>query len=89
MSEMVFCQSCGMPLHKEDDYGTNNDGSKNMEYCVYCYKDGAFTQNVTMDEMIDISLKYMSEMYKTDPNYNEQDALNKMKSFFPKLKRWQ
>jgi hypothetical protein len=22
--------------------GTNSDGSKNTEYCSYCYKDGAF-----------------------------------------------
>jgi len=41
-----------------------------------------------MDKMIDISLKHMRELFKNDPTYNEQDALNNMKSFFPKLKRW-
>ena len=37
------CQSCGMPL-KEDPKGgsTNADGTKNLEYCSYCYNDGAF-----------------------------------------------
>ena len=34
-----FCQSCGMPL-TEDVLGTNADGSKNEDYCMYCYKDG-------------------------------------------------
>ncbi|MDR1096440.1 MAG: zinc ribbon domain-containing protein, partial [Spirochaetaceae bacterium] len=41
---MVFCQSCGMPLSKDEDFGTNTDGSKNNDYCAYCYKDGKFTQ---------------------------------------------
>lgn len=37
---------------------------------------------------IDISLKHMRELFKNDPNFNEQDAVDNMKSFFPKLKRW-
>ena len=84
----LFCESCGMPLDKEEVIGTNKDGSKNQDYCVYCYKDGAFTVDVTMDEMIEISLNHMRELFKDDPSFNEQEALDKMKSFFPKLKRW-
>ena len=84
----IFCESCGMPLDKEEVIGTNKDGSKNQDYCVYCYKDGAFTVDVTMDEMIDISLNHMRELFKDDTSFNEQEALDKMKSFFPKLKRW-
>ena len=34
--EMKFCQSCGMPLN-DQVLGTNDDGSKNEEYCMYCY----------------------------------------------------
>ena len=37
-----FCQSCGMPLTKDDDCGTNADGSRNYDYCQYCFKDGRF-----------------------------------------------
>ncbi|MBO6082186.1 MAG: zinc ribbon domain-containing protein, partial [Bacteroidales bacterium] len=40
-NDMKFCQSCGMPLTK-DVFGTNADGSKNEDYCMYCYKDGKF-----------------------------------------------
>ena len=36
---MKFCQSCGMPL-TDQLLGTNADGSKNEDYCIYCYKDG-------------------------------------------------
>ena len=35
---MKFCQSCGMPLQAEDQWGTNADGSLNEEYCCYCYQ---------------------------------------------------
>ena len=44
--EMKFCQSCGMPL-TEEVLGTNADGSKNEDYCMYCYKDGKFLQECT------------------------------------------
>lgn len=37
--EQKFCQSCGMPL-TEEILGTNADGIKNEDYCIYCYKDG-------------------------------------------------
>ncbi len=37
MEEKKFCQSCGMPL-VEEILGTNADGSKNEDYCVYCYR---------------------------------------------------
>ena len=50
--EMKFCQSCGMPL--TDDYkGTNADGSRNEDYCNYCYMDGRFMQDMTMEQMIE------------------------------------
>ena len=41
--EQKFCQSCGMPL-TEEILGTNADGTKNEDYCIYCYKDGKFLQ---------------------------------------------
>lgn len=86
--DKLFCESCGMPLENEEVIGTNKDGGKNQDYCIYCYKDGDFTADVTMEEMIDISLKHMKELFKDDPNFNEEEALSKMQSFFPKLKRW-
>ena len=41
----IYCQSCGMPLVSDTDYGTNQDGSKNNEYCAFCFKDGKFTHD--------------------------------------------
>ena len=38
------CQSCGMPMKKDPGHGgTEADGSKRLDYCSYCYQDGAFT----------------------------------------------
>ena len=63
--EMKFCQSCGMPL-TDDVLGTNADGSKNEEYCMYCYKDGAFTGDFTMEEMADFCAQFVDEFNKNN-----------------------
>jgi hypothetical protein len=40
--EEMYCQSCGMPLVKAEDFATNKDGTPMSEYCIYCFKDGDF-----------------------------------------------
>lgn len=55
MTEMTYCQSCGMPL-TEGTHGTEHDGAKSSEYCLYCYKHGAFVDDLTMEDMITISI---------------------------------
>jgi hypothetical protein len=60
--ENKFCQSCGMPMKKDPQHGgTNQDGSRNLKYCSYCYQDGAFTFNGTVDEMQEFCKKKMIE----------------------------
>lgn len=45
------CQSCGMPMKSDPQGGGSNaDGSKNMNYCSYCYQDGNFTFEGSMKE---------------------------------------
>lgn len=50
------CQSCGMPLNKDEKGGgTNADGSKSTMYCSKCYENGAFINpNITVSEMQDL-----------------------------------
>jgi len=47
------CQSCGMPLSKDEKGGgTNADGSKSEMYCSHCYEGGKFTlPDITADGM--------------------------------------
>ncbi len=50
-----FCQSCGMPLAKPEDFGTSRGGSRAEDYCHFCYADGAFINpEMTLPEMTDI-----------------------------------
>ena len=90
MSEMIFCQSCGMPLENEDVKGTNADGSKSNDYCIHCYQAGAFTQDLSMDEMIELNLTYLDEWNKSSGrNLTVDEARAELKMFMPTLKRWQ
>ena len=83
-----FCQSCGMPL-TDELLGTNTDGSKNEEYCIYCYKDGAFTSDCTMDEMIEFCAQFVDEVNKNMPKpLTKEEYKQMMREFFPTLKRW-
>ena len=44
------CQSCGM-IMKESERGTNLDGSISEDYCKYCFTNGKFGKDETMEEM--------------------------------------
>lgn len=85
MENMIFCQSCAMPMMKDEDHGTNQDGSKNEEYCTYCYQGGAFTANITMDQMIEACVPMVSQ---GNPYPDEESARKAMQEIFPTLRRW-
>ena len=82
--EMKFCQSCAMPLEGEESLGTNKDGSKNQDYCSYCYKDGAFTGDMTMEEMIGFCVP----MTAKHTGKTEEETRAEMMEYFPKMRRW-
>ena len=79
----LICQSCGMPMTKPEDFGTNEDDSKNEEYCTYCFQKGQFTFNGTLEEMIEKLVTMASKMGMT-----EDDARKIAEENLPKLKRW-
>ena len=84
--EEKYCQSCGMPMGATTEmYGTNSDGSQSEDYCKYCFENGAFTSNTTMEEMIEVCVPHMAS---AESGMSEAEARNMMREFFPKLKRW-
>lgn len=83
--ERMYCQSCGMPLIDEKEFGTNKDESKNNEYCIYCFEKGAFKGDMTMEQMIEFCVPHM---VKANPHMNEEEAKENLQRFFPTLKRW-
>ncbi len=86
--EQKFCQSCGMPL-TADNKGTNADGSYNEDYCIYCYKDGRFTQDLTMEQMIEFCAQFTDQMNEQAGwNLTPEQAKEQMHRLFPNLRRW-
>lgn len=81
--EEKICQSCGMPLSQENLYGSNQDGTRNEDYCCYCYKDGAFTDSKSMSEMIEFCADVMAKQ-----GIDRTEAVSWMNVQFPTLKRW-
>ncbi len=47
------CQSCGMPLKRDEKGGgTNANGSKSIMFCSKCFEQGKFTQpDMTIEQM--------------------------------------
>ena len=77
-----------MPL-TEEMLGTNADGSKNGDYCSYCYKEGTFTNDCTMDEMIEFCAQFVDEVNKNMPKpMTKEEYKGMMRQYFPQLKRW-
>ena len=77
-----------MPLTPEI-LGTNADGSKNEEYCIYCYKDGAFTGDFTMEEMVEFCAQVVDEFNKnTGKSLTREEYKVELRKYFPTLKRW-
>lgn len=51
--QVVTCQSCGMPMSKESEFGTEAGGAKSAEYCRNCYSEGQFIEpDLDLGEMV-------------------------------------
>ena len=89
MDEMLICQSCGIPLEDDKMKGTNEDGSRSDEYCVYCFANGKFTRDMTMEEMIQSNMEYLDEwIASTGVEMTKEEAEMNLREFLPTLKRW-
>lgn len=77
-----ICQSCSMPM-TESQFGTNKDGSINSDYCIYCYKDGSFIDQVTMEQYIEMYVPFAAQVGMTP-----EQMRHHCETVFPTLKRW-
>lgn len=82
---MKICQSCAMPMNSEEMFGKNTDGTKNENYCTYCYPEGHFNNpNETFEEMVETCIPFMMKEGRT-----EKEARDYLNNNLKGLKRWQ
>ena len=75
-----------MELDQAELAGTEANGEKSQDYCIYCYKEGKFTQpDATLDVMINISAEVWADK---DPNVTVEQAKAQLRKKLPVLKRW-
>ncbi len=75
----MVCQCCGMPL-SDLVISEEADGTRNAEYCKWCYSDGKFTYT-DLDALIDVCVTHMPEI---DP----AEARAYLEALLPTLSYW-
>ena len=78
----LICQCCGMPLEDDEIISRNSDGTKNEDYCKWCYADGTYTYS-NMDELIDVCVTHMVK-----EDFTEAQARAYMQELLPTLDYW-
>jgi hypothetical protein len=80
----AVCQSCGMPMQRDSDFGTKSNGSRSREYCRFCFRDGSFSdEGISMKEKIRKNIEIAKKM-----GMPEGKARELAQSTIPRLKRW-
>ena len=80
-----YCQSCGMMFTAPDQHGHNADGSEAEDFCRWCYEDGAYTYETTMDEMIEDCAPRMAEAM----GWTVDESASLLGAVLPTLRRWE
>ena len=77
----LICQCCGMPLD-DSIISHEKDGSRNEDYCKWCYADGAYMYS-NMDDLIEICVKNM-----VSDAHPESEVRAYLKASLPQLDYW-
>ncbi len=87
--EQRICQSCGMPMVATEHFGIKSDNSPSEDYCCFCFQNGHFTHNMSMEETIENSIGYMDGSERVDGRcLTKDEAALRMYAQLPTLKRW-
>ncbi len=82
INEEKICQSCGISL-TNDILGTNADGTLSDYYCKYCFANGNFVENITLEEAIQAIGEIAEEAGVT-----REEAIGFASRNLPNLMRW-
>lgn len=79
-----YCQSCGMMFTAPDQHGHEADGTEVEDFCQWCYDDGAYTYETTMEDMIEDCAPRMAEAM----DWTVDESASLLGAVLPTLKRW-
>ena len=79
----LFCQCCGMPLSEDSMISRELNGEFNEDYCKWCYNEGKFLDECTMEEFIEKCSRFGEQAGMTNEQMREYCT-----KVFPTLKRW-
>lgn len=79
-----YCQSCGMMFTAPGQHGHEADGTETKDFCRWCYDDGAYTYETTMDGMIEDCAPRMAEAM----GWTVDEAASLLGAVLPTLDRW-
>lgn len=79
-----YCQSCGMMFTGPDQHGHEADGTETENYCRWCYEDGTYTYETTMDDMIEECAPRMAEAM----GWTVDESASLLGAVLPTLERW-
>lgn len=79
-----YCQSCGMMFTAPDQHGHEADGAEVEDFCRWCYDDGAYTYETTMEDMIEDCAPRMAEAM----DWTVDESASLLGAVLPTLKRW-
>lgn len=79
-----YCQSCGMMFTAPDQHGHEADGTEVEDFCRWCYDDGAYTYETTMENMIEDCAPRMAEAM----DWTVDESASLLGAVLPTLKRW-
>ena len=86
LEDAPICQSCSMPMKDREDFGTNLDGTKNEEYCAYCFSAGNFVDpSISKDEMV----QQVTELMMQSEKGSIQEIRLAVDRRIRNLRRWQ
>lgn len=79
-----YCQSCGMMFTGPGQRGHEADGSEAEDFCRWCYENGVYTYETSMDEMIEDCAPRMAEAM----GWTVDEAASLLGAVLPTLRRW-
>lgn len=79
-----YCQSCGMMFTGPDQHGHEADGTETEDFCRWCYDQGSYTYETTMEEMIEDCAPHMAEHM----GWSVDECASLLGAILPNLRRW-